>query len=669
MFSHRRTLSVREPDPTRTRSWQRFAPERGHTERLQRKCACGGTPGPTGECESCRKKRLEMQRQADSSGRLSNRLRIKESAASETEADAIATRVVAGANITTQPGNRVDSQSTIQRQRKPEDILPQRHVSSAPTMRPVGAEMVRGFPVTRATCGCGAEVAEAEKYMTGMTAAYAACGQRKNIRDADALIECARSMAGPFRLRLGAPVSDPFTSTTQFGEAEESNCSALLHHGALLHESRHLEQFDELAGSLGPAFSAEFKKLEGDPQRLEKLRAHFPNETKKYESAARGDLSGRVRMETEAYKVSLDFFQEVRAVWSHLCGSTVPTPEIGPPQGPPGRRELQRHSRASDIVTQEAVPDVVHEVIGSAGHPLGARARAFMEERFGYDFGRVRVHIDRSAAESARTVNANAYTVGSHVAFGPGEYAPHTSRGLRLLAHELAHVVQQTGAEPFVQRETYDGGGYKQRKFGSLDAEIAAGQKKPSEWHPATEDMASTAAGSGGGEAVSTVDDLLTKLESKGKGSVTRLNLIGHSNSSEFSFGGKITKDNVEFTPEASIDIDSLTKNAKRTAALRDRFGEGAKIVLYSCDAGTGQALLDAVGDAFGVCVEGFSSEVWWCLAKKDGKAVRGRVWSRDPNDPLVPDAPTDCDKFASNMTTLVTGGKSKQCGAKKGAP
>jgi hypothetical protein len=69
-----------------------------------------------------------------------------------------------------------------------------------------------------------------------------------------------------------------------------------------------------------------------------------------------------------------------------------------------------------------------------------------MEPRFGHDFSRVRVHMDAQAAESARAVNALAYTVGRDVVFGPGKYAPATREGRKLLAHELAHVSQQ-GAE------------------------------------------------------------------------------------------------------------------------------------------------------------------------------------------------------------------------------
>lgn len=94
------------------------------------------------------------------------------------------------------------------------------------------------------------------------------------------------------------------------------------------------------------------------------------------------------------------------------------------------------------------VPASVHKVLASAGRPLDTDTRTFMESRFGYDFSRVRIHTDEYAAQSARAINALAYTSGNHLAFGAGQYAPDTSRGLRTLSHELAHVVQQQGAAP-----------------------------------------------------------------------------------------------------------------------------------------------------------------------------------------------------------------------------
>ena len=90
------------------------------------------------------------------------------------------------------------------------------------------------------------------------------------------------------------------------------------------------------------------------------------------------------------------------------------------------------------------VPAIVDEVLRSPGQPLDPATRAFMEPKFGYEFSQVRVHTDAKAAESACAVNALAYTVGSHIAFSSGRYYPQSALGQQLLAHELAHVVQQS---------------------------------------------------------------------------------------------------------------------------------------------------------------------------------------------------------------------------------
>jgi hypothetical protein len=87
---------------------------------------------------------------------------------------------------------------------------------------------------------------------------------------------------------------------------------------------------------------------------------------------------------------------------------------------------------------------MVHEVLSSPGRPLDAATRAFMEPRFGRDFSHVRVHTDAKAAESARAVNASAYTVGNHIV-SPGLNWD-LSVNPSLIAHELTHVVQQDGA-------------------------------------------------------------------------------------------------------------------------------------------------------------------------------------------------------------------------------
>ncbi|MGI8566060.1 MAG: eCIS core domain-containing protein, partial [Pyrinomonadaceae bacterium] len=108
------------------------------------------------------------------------------------------------------------------------------------------------------------------------------------------------------------------------------------------------------------------------------------------------------------------------------------------------RKRLQR--KPAGMEETDTIPPIVHEVLRSSGEPLDAATRTLMESRFGHDFSRVRTHRDARAAESARAVNALAYTVGQDVVFGAGQYAPETMGGRKLVAHELAHVVQQRNA-------------------------------------------------------------------------------------------------------------------------------------------------------------------------------------------------------------------------------
>jgi hypothetical protein len=91
----------------------------------------------------------------------------------------------------------------------------------------------------------------------------------------------------------------------------------------------------------------------------------------------------------------------------------------------------------------QLAPPIVHEVLRSSGQPLDTDTRQFMESRFDHDFSQVRVHTDSRAAESAQAVNALAYTIGNDIAIGAGQYSPRTSAGKKLLAHELAHIIQQ----------------------------------------------------------------------------------------------------------------------------------------------------------------------------------------------------------------------------------
>ena len=120
------------------------------------------------------------------------------------------------------------------------------------------------------------------------------------------------------------------------------------------------------------------------------------------------------------------------------------------------RQRVQRSMDTNPI--GESATDSVDPVLRSPGRPLDQGPRQAMERQFGRDLGQVRIHTDVRAAESARSVNAKAYTVGSHIVFGTERYSPGSSEGLRLIAHELTHVVQQgTGSSrPILQRDPDD---------------------------------------------------------------------------------------------------------------------------------------------------------------------------------------------------------------------
>ena len=92
--------------------------------------------------------------------------------------------------------------------------------------------------------------------------------------------------------------------------------------------------------------------------------------------------------------------------------------------------------------------------VRGGGQPLSESARAFFEPRFGHDFSQVRTHTDVRAAETARALHARAFTIGTDIAFGSGQYDPESFEGRRLLGHELTHVVQQQAGEcPEIRRE------------------------------------------------------------------------------------------------------------------------------------------------------------------------------------------------------------------------
>jgi hypothetical protein len=124
---------------------------------------------------------------------------------------------------------------------------------------------------------------------------------------------------------------------------------------------------------------------------------------------------------------------------SEICKTERAARLVAPASVPsvPGWAALTAHGRIGNQSLQRLL-------VKAGGNPLPDSVRHFFEPRLNHDFSKVRVHTDNKAAESARNINARAFTHGTDVTFGAGQYAPETTNGKRLLAHELAHVVQQS---------------------------------------------------------------------------------------------------------------------------------------------------------------------------------------------------------------------------------
>jgi|AntDeeMetagen681_2_1112603.scaffolds.fasta_scaffold04668_3 hypothetical protein len=112
------------------------------------------------------------------------------------------------------------------------------------------------------------------------------------------------------------------------------------------------------------------------------------------------------------------------------------------------KRSVQRSEKAAvdtGAAGETGVPEPVRDVLSSTGRSLDASIQRAMEDRMGDSFGDVQIHTGSTAAAACESINARAFTVGSHIAFNSGEYDPESPEGQHVLAHELAHVRQQTG--------------------------------------------------------------------------------------------------------------------------------------------------------------------------------------------------------------------------------
>lgn len=436
-----------------------FSPVRGRW--LQRKCACGGMPGATGECAECKRKRLALQ----------PKLRInRPNDRFEEEADRAAAAVVSGRSVTA--GARANS-PRLQRQEATEKKREQ------PTQFPVEEQPKEGQAKDddekeKLKTG-GLKVAEQlGKYLWDQFSNSAAGKSvlAANERDLKPMLKffedfadtlggkvalgalgtgaVAGAMAGAWATREPAP--DPAAAPAPTAPpsrapkdekffALELKWDFVSPPSGLTVKTPWLDLPEIPLGSQPPAANPALPP----PPVLFKAVPKIPRVcTPSDPQGDQGEADARSAFIYWWLKHNQEMAEKKQ---QEIIENSQPRPSTTPPTYSPSLvKPLFKREPGAEAIED---PAAIEAGLRSSGQPLDAATRNLMESRFGYNFSQVRVHADAKAAESARAINARAYATGHNIVFAAGEFAPHTGAGEKLLAHELAHVVQQSSAAGF----------------------------------------------------------------------------------------------------------------------------------------------------------------------------------------------------------------------------
>ena len=406
---------------------------------LQRKCACGGTPVLGGECESCRKKRPSR-----APASLQPKLVINQPGDRfEEEADRMADSVMSGESAAAPATLSSVGAGAIQREDKtsPAPPKPDNYDDTLKKILDALAETPAAKELKAKATELGKDFLSS---VEGKVVAGSALGGALAVIIATnselpmQIPELPLDFIAPglkAKLTYEGPVQKPSNISLQL--TSKSGVSFVGGYSST---------------PAGPGKPAEQKAglsitipFGGSPAK----KPSGPTDSEKYRAETARIAADQAKL-SEAMK-SPDEKKEDKAFWDSYWKSKVNDPLN--PTAPRKKEDLflmrKESNKSFDRMT---APSSVQATLSENGSPLDSAARALMESRFGHDFSQVRVHTDPAAAESARAVQARAYTVGNHMVFGAGEYQPHSIEGQRLLAHELTHTVQQAGGGTALQR-------------------------------------------------------------------------------------------------------------------------------------------------------------------------------------------------------------------------
>jgi hypothetical protein len=270
-------------------------------------------------------------------------------------------------------------------------------------------------------------------------------------------------------------------------------------------------------------------------------------------------------------------------------------------------------------------PASVGNVVKSNGRPLDSAVRSGMEQRFGHRFSDVRIHNDSAAASSANELDANAYTVGRNIVFNAGRYAPHSNEGRSLLAHELTHVVQNSGIkEPSIIRRqpkddpkatakaqnTQKSGG---QTTGGVTAPVAARKdyvfimgkdaSKANMFYTLAERyFHAHVPNAQFVTSIRTLTDLLSWISTNVKDPIGNIFIVSHANEDgTLSFGiNSADKDKRTSVPELRAALHPAGGGASALANVKSQIDAKTKIHIKGCDIGRTQEMVELLDEAFG---------------------------------------------------------------------
>jgi hypothetical protein len=231
--------------------------------------------------------------------------------------------------------------------------------------------------------------------------------------------------------------------------------------------------------------------------------------------------------------------------------------------------------------------DAAETALLSSGAPLSSETRAYFEPRFGRNFSQVRVHSGVAAGAAASRMNARAFTLSNDIAFAPGEYAPTTHIGRKLIAHELAHVVQQNaGGISVIQRQLYPPMPIVVRPSQSVEVTaVDARQQTETAWYIPSRYMGPLASFFRDDVTMTSINTMVNNVIGFLRGrTMVRLNVIDHGNEHVAEIG-----DDLLASPE------DVNRHAGALGRLSSYFASGAIVHMQNCQVGQNRALICAL--------------------------------------------------------------------------